>query len=233
MSSGRRLQLPWRKGGLVPILIVEPDRDYQATAAALIKWADRRHRVHLAEDGCAAWKLALEVKPELVIVSLDLPDISAADFSTRLRAKLPATTFIAYAAGDHKHLSTFDGVLNKPPQRTAMLAFINQAKKKRKESVVFGISELNAHQRSRVKPDDGPFKPVRISVGISGEDMRFSTTVADGCTIGTALRQLGKLQITSFSLVRNGDHIDAGLLTQLQQDDLILISGASQPVRRV
>jgi hypothetical protein len=70
-------------------------------------------------------------------------------------------------------------------------------------------------------------------VGISGEEMRFSTTVADGCTIGTALRQLGKLQITSFSLVRNGDHIDAELLTQLQQDDLILISGASKPVRAV
>jgi len=214
----------------VPILIAEPDMNYRATAAAMIKWADRRHRVHLAEDGCAAWKLALDVKPELVIVSLELPDIVAADFSTRLRPKLPATTFVAYAAGDDRSLPSFDGVLNKPPQRTAMLAFINQAKKKRKESVMFGSNELNAHQLSRMKPDEGPFKPVKITVGISGEEMRFSTMVAQGCTVGTALRQLGKLEITTFSLVRNGEQIDAGLLTQLQQDDLILISGKGQPV---
>jgi CheY-like chemotaxis protein len=211
----------------MPILVVEPVAELRNTAADMIKWADRRHRVHLATDGATGWKIALDAKPELVIVSADLPDISAADLSKKLRQRLTASTFVAYSNSDDLHADAFDGVLKKPPQRTAVLSFLNQAKRKRKEVTSFGFRTLpSAHILSRqAEPADTPFRPVKIAVGLTGEQMRFSINVASGCTIGLALRQLGKADVHSFMLVRKNDQIDATLSTTLQEEDLLLVTG--------
>jgi CheY-like chemotaxis protein len=210
------------------VLIVEPVVEFRQLASEIIRWADRRHRVEYADDGSTGWKMALSRKPELILVSPDLPDIAADTMCVKLRGQLPATTFVAYSNNVDNVLENgaFDGVLQKPPERLAVLTFLSDAKKKRKHVSAFGSPDaLNAHQRSRApKAPDTPFEPVSIHIGLADESaLRFSINIPAGAPVGTVLRQIGKSEVSLFVVMRKGMEIDAALTTPMQQDDLLLI----------
>ena len=210
----------------MPVLIVEPVDEYRKLASEIIKWADRRHRIEFAGDGSSAWTTAIERKPELILVSPDLPDITADQLCVKLRDQLPATTFIAYTNNNLNGDHAFDGELGKPPQKTAMLSYLQEAKKKRKHAVAFGSpGQLSAHRRSRApKPPDTPFQPVRVTIGLIDEpSLRFSLNIPAGAPVGAVLRQMGKCDVAFFILMRDNKEIDATLTTPVLANDLLLI----------
>lgn len=213
------------------VLVVDPSKEYREAAFNLVKWADRRHSVELAEDGASGWKTALEWRPELVFCEPTLPDIGGERLCRQLRSRLPRTTFIAYT--NDKRLiqpelaNIFDGFLSKPPSRFAVLSHLRAAKRPRRKTESAAkdssVPPLEDDQRGR-HPEPELFRPVHIFVSLVQEkDLRFRIPVPEGSTVGAVFRQIGKANITWFTLIRNSHETDAALHTHIKEGDVLLL----------
>jgi len=214
-------------------LIIDPNREYREIAYRLVKWADHRHSVELVENGASAWNTAVDWRPNLILCEPGLPDMTGAELCARLRERLPHTKFVAYT--DNERLAenapaAFDGILFKPPSRLAVLSYLNAAKKRKKSEV--GVAQPNTNvflderrcKTWRRKKTGAMAAPIQVSVRVADDSsLTFSLPMPAGSTVGELLRQIGKVYITWFSLVRNGGEIEAGVHTPISDGDVLVI----------
>ncbi|ABS26558.1 ATP-binding protein [Anaeromyxobacter sp. Fw109-5] len=103
------------------ILVIEDNLDAGQTLADLLELEG--HRAHVASDGREGIALARELKPDVVLCDIGLPDMSGHDVARALRsdATLRSTRLIAltgYAQPEDRQRAReagFDGHLPKPP----------------------------------------------------------------------------------------------------------------------
>jgi CheY-like chemotaxis protein len=214
-------------------LIIDPSREYREIAYRLVKWADHRHSVELVENGAGAWNTAVEWRPGLILCEPGLPDMPGAELCMRLRERLPHTKFVAYTENERvgeNEQNAFDGILFKPPSRLAVLSYLNAAKKRKKSEVGVAFPNTNVFlderrcKTWRRKKTGALATPIQVSVRVADDNMlTFSLPMPAGSTVGELLRQIGKVYITWFALIRQGNEIEAGVHTHISEGDVLLI----------
>lgn len=86
-----------------------------------------------AEDGVDAVKLALELKPDVVLMDIVLPGKSGIEATREILAKMPGVRVVAFSTNDHESvvLKAIDAgccsFLVKPFQAAELIAAIEQA----------------------------------------------------------------------------------------------------------
>jgi len=95
------------------VLIVDDDQDNREAIVELLRsWG---HEVDVAADGCEAITLALERRPEVVLLDLGLPDITGQEVARRIRAAGDPPAVIALTGSDEPSAATaFDDFIVKP-----------------------------------------------------------------------------------------------------------------------
>jgi CheY-like chemotaxis protein len=208
------------------VLIVDPSENYRRAAFELIRWADRRHRVEFAESGSEAWKKALACRPNLVLCEPILPDITGAELCAGLRKHLRRSSFIIYVERGAHNTSPpgeFDGALEKPPSRVAMLSHLKEARERRRR-LATGIETVNSLKHGQNGSElKNILQPVQICVTITDENMKFSLPVAAASNLATVLRRIGKHEISGFTLTRGGSEVSADMNTRLVHGDTLAI----------
>ena len=83
------------------ILIVEDNRDARTTMRMLLTMA-HGHTVYEAPDGATGVRSALELKPDVALIDLGLPDLDGCEVARRIRAGIDghAITLIALTGYD-------------------------------------------------------------------------------------------------------------------------------------
>jgi PAS domain S-box-containing protein len=86
---------PARHGPSRLVLVIDDNRDARESLAALLEL--RGHQVHLAPDGRAGIEQARQLRPDLVLCDLGLPDMDGCEVARTLRGDghLRATTLVA------------------------------------------------------------------------------------------------------------------------------------------
>ncbi len=79
------------------ILLVDDDTDFAELTAESLR--DDGHRVSIAKDGASATVLAREIRPDVVLLDLQLPDADGYEIARTLRGMLPQTTPIIVVTG--------------------------------------------------------------------------------------------------------------------------------------
>lgn len=101
------------------IVIIDDNSDNVRLAARLLR---AEHQVHTAADGEAGLTLVFEIKPDLVLVDLGLPDIDGQAIIGMIRqnpllSQTRTVAFTAYpeeVASQIAHAYQCDGVIHKP-----------------------------------------------------------------------------------------------------------------------
>lgn len=96
------------------ILLADDDIDFVEITAEALRLEG--HRVSIARDGASTMALARELRPDVVLLDLKLPDADGYDIARALRAELPASAPIIVVTGMH-HANLVDEVdlmLSKP-----------------------------------------------------------------------------------------------------------------------
>jgi len=94
------------------VLIVDDDPDTREALLELLQsWG---HEVDVAADGCEAVTLALERRPEIVLLDLGLPDITGQDVARRIRAAGDPPAIIALTGSEEPPAAPFDDFILKP-----------------------------------------------------------------------------------------------------------------------
>lgn len=96
------------------ILLVDDDASFaQQTAEAL---RGERHRVWVSTSGASAIELAPELRPDVVLLEIDLRDASGYEVARALRKNVPPTTPIIAVTGLRQATlaEELDLLLNKP-----------------------------------------------------------------------------------------------------------------------
>jgi len=113
------------------VLIVD---DNQSLAGSLAELLGRRSlRTAVADSGKAGLRLALRLKPSLVIADVRLPDFSGADLAARLAGLLPETRIILISATDQPPAAAGHrggpilATLEKPFDPLRLLALVRRA----------------------------------------------------------------------------------------------------------
>ena len=114
----------------VKILIIEDNVDAAQSMADVLELEG--HRVHVAIDGRSGVAKAHEVKPDVILCDIGLPDVSGYDVAQSLRAEngLHAARLIAlsgYAQSEDVQRAReagFDAHIAKPPSLEALLALV-------------------------------------------------------------------------------------------------------------
>lgn len=80
---------------VVKILIADDERLFRDGLRALIQQEDDMDVVGEAENGREAIELAREVKPDLIVMDINMPDLNGIDATRTICAELPDTKLIA------------------------------------------------------------------------------------------------------------------------------------------
>ncbi len=110
--------LDWVPARVTPleILLVDDDAEFAALTAAWLR--EDGHRVSIARDGASAIVLARDLRPEVVLLDLGLPDGDGHEVARALRRDLPGTTPIIVVTGLREAslalAEDVDLMLNKP-----------------------------------------------------------------------------------------------------------------------
>lgn len=107
--------------GPLEVLIVEDNRDIRTTLRMLLSMG-RGHVVHEAADGASGVRLALELRPDVALVDIGLPDFDGREVARRIRAVLDRSEILlialtGYGSAEDQRLSQeagFDIHLLKP-----------------------------------------------------------------------------------------------------------------------
>ena len=118
------------------VLVVDDNREFAQSCARLLKLAD--FEVGIAHDGESALKVALEFRPDIVLLDIGLPDIDGYEVARRLKAEpsLPSFTLIAVTAYSHEEArrqakaSGFDHFIVKPMIFADLGPFLTPAPRK-------------------------------------------------------------------------------------------------------
>jgi two-component system CheB/CheR fusion protein len=114
------------------ILVVDDNRDFAMTLAILLEVAG--HEVRAANDGITAYEVAMDYRPDIVLLDIGLPGMNGYELADRLRQspELAGSTLIALTgygqAEDRQRLrkARLDGMLVKPVEATELLALIER-----------------------------------------------------------------------------------------------------------
>lgn len=114
--------------GPLKILIVEDNRDARTTMRMLLTMG-HGHIVYEAADGASGVRSALELRPDVALIDLGLPDIDGHEVARRIRAQLDANAIVlialtGYGTAEDQRLtreSGFDVHLVKPVESAALL----------------------------------------------------------------------------------------------------------------
>jgi len=114
------------RGGL-RILIVEDHHDARTTMRMLLS-RSYGHVVYEAADGASGVRCALELRPDVALIDLGLPDLDGNEVARRIRAVLGKSEILLIAltgygsAEDRRltHEAGFDFHLLKPVESTAL-----------------------------------------------------------------------------------------------------------------
>jgi CheY-like chemotaxis protein/two-component sensor histidine kinase len=117
-------------GRAVEILIIEDNVDGARVIAEVLE--ANGHRVHVATDGLSGITKARELKPEVILCDIGLPDVDGYEIARTVRADtaLRATRLVAlsgYARPEDRQRAKeagFDAHLAKPPSVAALLASV-------------------------------------------------------------------------------------------------------------
>ena len=94
------------------VLIVDDDHESREALRELLRtWG---HEVDVAADGCEAITLALERRPEVVLLDLGLPDLDGQDVARRIRAAGNPPAIIALTGSEEPPAAPFDDFILKP-----------------------------------------------------------------------------------------------------------------------
>jgi CheY-like chemotaxis protein len=112
------------------IVVVDDNRDNSRLASRLLK---NQHEVHIADDGEAGLSAIFEMKPDLVLVDLGLPDIDGQAIIGMIRQNplLEKTRIIAFTAypedvaAEIARVYGCDGVILKPINTRAFSNQVN------------------------------------------------------------------------------------------------------------
>ena len=216
------------------VLIVDPSTEFRDAACKLVKWADGRRSIEVATDGSSGRNIALDFEPDLIFCELTLPDMAGDKLCQQLRSRLPRTTFIAYtddllSPADGSAETIFDGILNKPPRKLAVLSYMNVAREHKKKmqrhmnspQVLLEENTRDNFWSRRPKTTSGQFD---IFISLAEEkELKFAVPVPEGSTIGTVLQQTGKSRVTWFTLLRKSAEIPGTLDTTVCPGDVLML----------
>lgn len=82
--------------GPLKVLIVEDNADARTTLRMLLSMGFG-HEVYEASDGAGGARLALEVRPDVALVDLGLPDVDGHEVARRIRASLDRSAIVLIA----------------------------------------------------------------------------------------------------------------------------------------
>jgi two-component system, sensor histidine kinase len=120
LSGSRFAEYPSARSMARHVLIVDDDYESREALREMLRmWG---HEVDVAADGCEAITLALERRPEVVLLDLGLPDMKGTDVAQRIRAAGDPPTLIALTGSDEdeKAGSAFDDFILKPADPEAL-----------------------------------------------------------------------------------------------------------------
>lgn len=216
------------------ILIVDPCIETRQAAIDVIKWADGRRTIAVAESATNALEVALDAQPDLIFCEPALPDMSGDALCRGLRTHLPRSLFVAYL-GDGPlpaNGSAFDGVLHKPPTRLSILPHLHAAKvrRQRPNAPVYREEKLlTAHSTPWHRSEEPENRPWKILVRLAEEAaLKFALPVPRRATVENVLRQIGKQSVSAFTLYRNHAPIPTELSTCVSDGDELRIRVANQ-----
>ena len=118
--------------GPLKVLLIEDNRDARTTMRMLLS-IGHGHVVHEAEDGESGVRSALELRPDVALVDLGLPDINGHEVARRIRAELdPGSIMLiaitGYGSEEDRQLARdagFDVHLVKPVDSAALLRILD------------------------------------------------------------------------------------------------------------
>jgi DNA-binding response OmpR family regulator len=120
------------RGGMITVLIV----DDEPSIVQLVRITLASQRVHVLEasDGAAALTQALTIRPDLILLDVDLPDVNGLDLCRRLKTELglaQTTIVMLTAAAQHDDIvrgfaAGADQYLTKPFSPLRLLTLVEQ-----------------------------------------------------------------------------------------------------------
>jgi CheY-like chemotaxis protein len=123
------------------ILIVEDNRDARTTMRMLLTMSFG-HGVYEAADGASGVRLALEMRPDVALIDLGLPDLDGHEVARRIRAVLDRRAIVLIALTGYGSLedrrltqqSGFDAHLVKPVQTGELVRIFDDVARSRQNA---------------------------------------------------------------------------------------------------
>jgi DNA-binding NarL/FixJ family response regulator len=170
-----------------PIRLLYAD-DHHAVRTALRTLLDRVEDIDLvgeAEDGDMALTMARALRPDLVMLDIDMPRMSGPEAAAAIKAQLPETR-ILYFTGDRRLTAdasgSCDGIVYKTDPVSELLAWIRQVGRDMREPLSFA-----SHARGTLPQLAAYSAPVTVSgdwdlthaVGAERTPIRFRASLPD------------------------------------------------------
>lgn len=149
------------------ILYVEDNFQNFRLVSRMLRLEKKNYDIHQAEDGETALKLAPELNPELILMDINLPDITGIEVTKRLKAmpEMQGIPIIALTAnamvGDKERFlaAGCDGYLRKPISRDELRGALAEFL----EPEATKASDEDASQPEANKPEAAPKKAEAVS----------------------------------------------------------------------
>ncbi len=169
-----------------PIRLLYAD-DHPAVRTALRTLLDRIEDIELvgeAEDGDMALALARVLRPDLVMLDIDMPRMSGPEAAAAIKAQLPETR-ILYFTGDRRLTAdasgSCDGIVYKTDPVSELLAWIRQVGRVAQEPLAFANNArealpagVSAEDRELTRAAGGERTPIRFRASFPNGDRRPS-----------------------------------------------------------
>jgi PAS domain S-box-containing protein len=151
------------------VLVVDDNKDFAMTLEILLEMAG--HEVRAVNDGIAAYDVAMDFRPEIVLLDIGLPGMTGYELAGRLRRlpELAGSTLIALTGygqtEDRQRVAEagFDGHLVKPVEPTELLSLIDRLRPRTNAQTTAGAlgvrSEQNDRDPSGAQPSASRFIP--------------------------------------------------------------------------
>jgi CheY-like chemotaxis protein len=109
------------------VLIVDDNADSRDALSELLRsWG---HEAKVAADGCEGITLALEHRPDVVLLDIRLPDLDGSEVARRIRSGVGnGVRLVALTGSDEEEKAgTFDDYILKPAEPEVLRAAIEKA----------------------------------------------------------------------------------------------------------